>query len=184
MLETVARHWWILVLRGVLALVLGVLALFVPGVTALALALLFGAYALIDGIVAIVAAVRMSRAGGSWGWLLAEGIAGVVFGLAALAFPGITLLFLIYIVAAWAIVTGLTGISTAWRVREHIKGEWLWIVAGLLSIAFGCLVFFEPAYGLFAVVYTFAFYAILTGVTFVGLGIRLRAHPARTGTAV
>jgi len=174
MLETVARHWWILLLRGILALILGVLALIVPGVTAFALALLFGAYALIDGIFAIAGSIRMSRSGGNWGWLLAEGIAGALFGIVALALPGIALLFLIYIVAAWAIITGATAISTAWRVREHVKGEWLWILVGVLSIVFGILVIFEPAYGLFAVVYTFSFYAILTGITFIGLSLRLR----------
>jgi uncharacterized membrane protein HdeD (DUF308 family) len=184
MLETVARHWWILLLRGILALLLGVLALIVPGVTALALALLFGAYALIDGIFAIVAAIRMSKTAGRWGWLLAEGIAGAIFGIAALAFPGITLLFLIYIVAAWAILTGASAITTAWRVREHVKGEWLWILAGLLSIVFGLLVIFEPAYGLFAVVYTFAFYAILTGVTFIGLSLRLRRAATHTTAGI
>ena len=179
MIQTVARHWWILLLRGILAVVLGVLAIALPGVTALALALIFGAYALVDGIVAIVAAVRMSRSGGRWGWLLAEGILGVLFGIAALVFPGITLLLLVFIVAGWAIITGVTAITTAWRVRAEVKGEWLWMLIGALSILFGILVAFEPAAGLFAVVYTFAFYAILTGLTFIGLAFRLRtAAPA------
>ena len=179
MLETVARHWWLVMLRGILAIVLGALALSVPGVTAFALALIFGAYALIDGIVAVAGAIRMSRTGGNWGWLLAEGVLGVLFGIAALAFPGITLLLLVYIVAGWAIVTGVTAISTAWRVRSAIKGEWLWILIGALSVIFGVMVAFEPAAGIFAVVYTFAFYAILTGITFVGLSMRLRSVAGR-----
>jgi uncharacterized membrane protein HdeD (DUF308 family) len=174
MLAAAARHWWILLLRGILAVILGALALSVPGVTALALALIFGAYALIDGIVAIAAAVRMSRTAGQWGWLLAEGVLGVLFGIAAMTFPGITLLLLVYIVAGWAIVTGVTAITTAWRLRAEIKGEWLWIAVGALSVIFGVCVAFEPAAGLFAVVYTFAFYALLTGVTFIGLSLRLR----------
>ena len=181
MLENVTRHWWILLLRGILAVLLGVLAIVLPGVTALALALLFGAYALIDGIFAVVAAIRMSHTDGRWGWLLAEGILGVIFGLAALAFPGITLLLLVFLVAAWAIVTGITAISTAWRIRKLIAGEWLWILVGALSVLFGILVAFEPSYGLFAVVYTFAFYAILTGVTFIGLSFRLRSTTPATG---
>jgi uncharacterized membrane protein HdeD (DUF308 family) len=175
MIETVARHWWVLLVRGVFAVILGVLAISLPGVTALALALLFGAYALVDGVVAIVHAGRMAKTGSRWGWLLAEGVLGVLFGIAALTFPGITLLLLVYIVAGWAIVTGVTAITTAWRVRATIKGEWLWMLVGVLSIVFGIVVAFEPAAGLFAVVYTFAFYAILTGVTFIGLGFRLRS---------
>ncbi len=183
MLQTVARHWWILLLRGVLAVILGILALAVPGVTALALALLFGAYALIDGIFAVVASIRMTHTDAKWGWLLAEGVLGVLFGIAALAFPGITLLLLVYIVAAWAIVTGITAISTAWRVRKMIAGEWLWMLVGALSIAFGIVVAFEPGAGVFAVVYTFAFYAILTGVTFIGLSFRLRSASTNAASA-
>ena len=175
MLETISRHWWILLSRGILAVLLGALALAVPGLTALALALLFGAYALIDGVFAIVASIRMSHAGTKWEWLLAEGILGVLFGIAAMTFPEITLLLLVYIVAAWAIVMGITAISTAMRVRQSIAGEWLWIGLGIISVLFGLLVAFEPVYGVFVVVYTFAFYAILTGVTFVALSLRLRS---------
>ncbi len=179
MLEAVAKHWWILLLRGILAVILGVVAILVPGLTAVALALLFGAYAFVDGIFAIVAATRMSHTNNRWGWLLAEGILGLLFGIAALLFPEITirftLLFVVYLVAAWAIITGVTAISTAWRVRKMISGEWLWILIGVLSVVFGILVIFEPAAGIFAVVYTFAFYAILTGVTFIGLSLRLRS---------
>jgi len=182
MIETVARHWWMLLVRGIVAIILGVLAVSLPGVTALALALLFGAYALVDGIVAIAHALRMARTGERWGWLLAEGVLGVLFGIAALAFPGITLLLLVYIVAGWAIVTGVTAITTAWRVRATITGEWLWMLVGVLSVVFGIAVACEPAAGLFAVVYTIAFYAILTGITFVGLAFRLRpAAPATRG---
>jgi uncharacterized membrane protein HdeD (DUF308 family) len=183
MIETVARHWWLLLLRGILAIILGVIAISVPGVTALALALIFGAYALLDGIFAVVAALRMSKTSPRWGWLLAEGILGIIFGIVALAFPGITLLLLVFILAGWAIITGATAISTAWRVRKEIRGEWLWIAVGTLSVIFGILVAFEPAYGLLAVVYTFSFYAILTGVTFIGLALRLRSAASKLGAA-
>ena len=84
-------------------------------------------------------------------------------------------MLLVYIVAGWAIVTGVTAISTAWRVRKEISGEWLWMLVGALSIVFGILVVFEPGAGLFAVVYTFAFYALLTGIAFIGLSLRLRS---------
>jgi uncharacterized membrane protein HdeD (DUF308 family) len=178
MLERVSQHWWILLLRGIVALALGILAIALPGATALALALLFGAYALIDGVLAIVASVRMSHTDGRWGWLLFEGIAGVIFGLGALMFPGISLLVLVVLIAAWALLTGIASVSTAWRLRKTIAGEWLWMLSGIVSILFALWVVFEPAAGVFAVVYLFAFYAIFTGATFVGLAFRLRsAHP-------
>jgi uncharacterized membrane protein HdeD (DUF308 family) len=162
-------------LRGIVAIALGVAAIWLPGVTALVLALLFGAYALVDGVLAIVASVRMSHAGRRWGWLLVEGIAGVIFGIGALAYPGISLLVLVMLMAVWALITGIAAINTAWQLRTMVAGEWLWILTGVLSIAFAVWVVFEPAAGVLAIVYLFAFYAILTGVTFVGLAFRLRS---------
>jgi uncharacterized membrane protein HdeD (DUF308 family) len=176
MLDRVTQHWWILLLRGALALILGILAITLPGVTAVALALLFGFYALIDGILAIAASLRMSHSGKPWGWLLVEGIAGVIFGIGALVFPGISLLVLVVLIAAWALVTGITAITTAWQLRKMIAGEWFWVLSGALSIVFAVWVALEPAAGIFALAYLFAFYALLTGVTFIGLALRLRAR--------
>jgi uncharacterized membrane protein HdeD (DUF308 family) len=175
MLERVTQHWWILLLRGIVSLALGILAILLPGLTAVALALLFGAYALIDGVLAIAAALRMSHAGGRWIWLLTEGIAGVVFGVAALVYPGISLLVLVVLIAAWAFVTGAAAITTAWQLRKMVAGEWFWILSGALSIVFAVWVALQPIAGVLALVYIFAFYAILTGITFVGLSFRLRA---------
>jgi uncharacterized membrane protein HdeD (DUF308 family) len=178
MLERVSQHWWILLLRGIVAIALGIAALVLPGVTALVLALLFGAYALIDGVLAIAASVRMSHADKRWIWLLVEGIAGVLFGAGALAFPGISLLVLVTLIAVWALITGVAAISTAWQLRKMVAGEWFWILSGVISILFAGWIVFEPGAGVFAVVYLFGFYAILTGGAFVGLAFRLRtAHP-------
>ena len=127
MLERMAAHWWMLLLRGNLALALGLFAFAVPGATAYALAIIFATFALFDGIGAIVAAVRMKHADGKWGWLLSGGILSVLFGLVAVVFPGIALLSLDLLIAAWAILTGIAEIVTAWRLRAAIKGEWLWI---------------------------------------------------------
>ena len=181
MLERVTAHWWVLLLRGILSIAVGVIAIAVPGVTAIALALLFAAYALISGIASIVAAIRTSHAEGThWVWLLAGGIISVLFGATALIVPGIALLYLVFLIAAWAVITGVTEIMTAWRLRDAITGEWLWIIAGAFSIIFGIIVALEPAAGIFVVVYIFAFYAMLAGVTFVGLSLRLRARHARS----
>jgi uncharacterized membrane protein HdeD (DUF308 family) len=174
-MQNVAKHWWVLLVRGIVALALGIYALVEPGLTVYALTILFAAYALVDGIAAIVAAVRMSGKGSpNWGWLLAGGIVGALFGVAALIFPGIALFYLVILIAAWAIVTGIAEIVTAWRLRETIKGEWLWILAGVLSIVFGIVVCFEPATGVFFLIYMFSFYMILAGVSFIGLSLRLR----------
>ncbi len=166
-------------MRGIISIALGAFALAAPFAVGIALALLFGAYALVDGIVAIGAAIR-TRGGAHWGWLLAEGLFGVIFGLFALAFPAATLLVLTYFVSAWAVVTGIAAITTAWYVRREIAGEWLWIALGVLSILFGILVLFEPATGVLAIAYTFSFYAILTGVMFTGLAFRLRSLSPRS----
>jgi uncharacterized membrane protein HdeD (DUF308 family) len=178
MLDSIARHWWIPLFRGILSIALGAFALAAPFAAGLALALLFGAYALVDGIVAIAAALR-TRGGAHWGWLLAEGIFGAIFGLFALAFPVATLLVLTYFVSAWAIVTGIASITTAWHVRREITGEWLWIALGVISVLFGILVLFEPVTGVLAIAYTFSFYAILSGFMFMGLAFRLRSLSPR-----
>lgn len=184
MLDRIAQHWWVLLIRGILALALGIIAIFFVGSTAIALAILFGIYALVDGVIAIVAATRMNHADHRWGWLLAEGIIGVIAGVAALAFPLMALIALVFLMGAWAIITGVTGITTAWRLRRVITGEWLWIAAGILSILFGIIVFLQPAAGVFALVYLFAFYAILTGVTFIGLAFRLRNLRGRLAPSI
>ena len=174
MLDRIAQHWWILLLRGIVALALGIVAIFFVGSTALALAVLFGVYALVDGVIAIVASVRMDHADHRWGWLLVEGLIGVVAGVLALIYPLAALLALAFLMGAWAILSGVAAITTAWRLRRVIAGEWLWILIGVFSVAFGIIVFLQPAAGVLALVYAFSFYAILTGVTFIGLAMRLR----------
>lgn len=176
MLQQVSSQWWILLLRGLLAIALGVAALLFPAAMALAIALLFGAYALIDGIIAIVASLRMAHPDGHWWWLLVEGIIGVVFGAAALVWPAISLLALVFLMAFWALATGVTAITTAWRLRTVVRGEWLWIVGGILSIVFGVAVLLAPGFGALALVLIFAWYAIFFGIAFVGIAFRLRSH--------
>lgn len=181
MLHVVSAQWWILLLRGIVAIVLGIIALLFPAVMALAIAFLFGAYALIDGIIAIAASVRMSHAESRWWWLLVEGIIGVVFGIAALVWPAISLLALVYLMAFWAIATGITAITTAWRLRTIVPGEWLWILGGIVSVVFGLGIIFAPGLGALALVVIFAWYAIFFGIAFIGVAFRLRSH--RTSNA-
>jgi uncharacterized membrane protein HdeD (DUF308 family) len=180
MLAPTERHWWILLLRGILALALGIAAVILPGIFAVALALLFGAYALIDGILAMIASIRMTHTGGRWVWLLIEGIISVVFGAAALVWPAISLIALVFLIGFWALLTGFAGITTAWRLRRVVNGEWFWILAGVLSVIFGIAVLLFPALGVIALVTIFAFYMILAGLMYVGVAIRLRSHPGTT----
>jgi len=179
MLERATSHWYLFLIRGLLLLIVGVIALSVPGITALTLGILFAAYVFVSGIAGIVMATRMSHEGSRWGWMLFGGIVSVLFGAVALVFPALALLYLSFIVAIWAILIGIAEIGSAWQLRPHLPGEWLWVIAGVLSVVFGLVVFAEPAAGLFFIVYAAAFYAILAGITFVVLAFRLRAQHGR-----
>jgi uncharacterized membrane protein HdeD (DUF308 family) len=182
MIERLSSHWWLFLIRGILALALGILLPLFPGAAIFTLALLFGAYAFVDGIVAIAAAVRMNHAEHNWGWLLVEGVLGVLVGVITFFYPGITVLWLIYVFAAWAILTGIAAIVTAVRLRAVVN-EWLTIVLGALSLIAGIVILFEPAVGALAIVWTISVYAILAGIVLIGLAFRLRGlHGRVAGT--
>lgn len=144
-LHTLGRNWWALALRGVAAILLGILAFAWPGITVFVLVLFFGAYMLVDGTFAIVAAVRAAGKEDRWWLLLIEGSLGVLAGLVAFFWPGLTALALLYFIVAWAIVTGLMEIVAAIRLRQEIEGEWALGLSGLLSVIFGILLVVLPA---------------------------------------
>lgn len=169
-----ARSWWILVVRGVLAVAFGVLAFVWPGLALEALVVLFGAFALVDGVFAIAAAVRAARRERTWWPLVVEGVSGIALGIVAFVWPGITALALLYVIAAWAIVTGVFEIAAAIRLRREIEGEWLLGLAGAASMVFGVLVVIFPGSGAVAIVWAIAAYAVLFGVLLIALGLRLR----------
>jgi len=121
----VSLNWWALALRGMVAIIFGLIAFFVPGVTLYALTLIFGAYALIDGVVSLIAAARSAWHGEHWWALLFEGIVGLGAGAAVLIWPLLTLVVLVYLIAAWAVITGIFEIAAAVRLRHHVAGEWL-----------------------------------------------------------
>jgi uncharacterized membrane protein HdeD (DUF308 family) len=175
MIALLASHWWIFLIRGILALALGIAMPLFPGAAIVALAILFGAYAFVDGVVAITAAVRMNHADANWRWLLIEGLIGIAAGIVTFLWPGITALWLVYVFASWAILTGVLSVATAIRLRDVIANEWLMILLGVLSVAAGIVIFFVPVAGVFAIVWTISIYAILAGVVFLGLAFRLRA---------
>jgi uncharacterized membrane protein HdeD (DUF308 family) len=174
MITMLARNWWVLVLRGVLAVLFGIVAFFMPGPTAYALVLLFGAYALVDGIFAVITGIREYDERERWWAVLLEGIAGIIVGVLTFLWPGVAGLVLLTFIAAWAIITGVFEIMAAIRLRREIEGEWLLGLSGVASVLFGLLLLFQPVAGLIAVTWIIGAYAILFGVLLIALGLQLR----------
>ena len=176
-----ANNWWSLVIRGVVAILLGVLTLALPGITVGALVLLFGAYAFIDGVVSITGAWRASKTHERWGILVLEGLVGIAAAIVTFAWPAITALVLVYVIAAWAIVTGIFELIAAVRLRKHISGEWLLALAGIASVIFGILLIASPVIGALVIVIWIGVYALIFGGMLVGLGLRLRSWSRAAG---
>lgn len=170
MFDILTGKWWVVALRGILAILFGIVALVYPGVTLLSLALVFGAYALIDGVFAIFAAIGYG--GREAVWYVLEGILGIAVGIATFFYPNITAQALVYLIGFWAILTGIFEVVAGFELP--ISKDWLLVLAGVLSILFGVLVFFNPGSGAVAVVWIIGIYALVFGVTFLVLGIRLR----------
>lgn len=225
MARTYSSRWWALALRGVAAILFGILTFISPGSSVLALVFLFGAYAIVNGAFTLAAATRgpiaearalgvgtpAARAGElrpgvdelrpraeeqavlagepavreaappplanvRWGSFLLEGVASIVAGVLSFIWPGITALVLVLLIGAWAVVTGVAQLVSAIRLRKTLKGEWLLVLSGILSLAFGVLLFLSPLAGALAVVFWIGAYAIVFGVLQVVLGFRLRSR--------
>jgi uncharacterized membrane protein HdeD (DUF308 family) len=175
MVMVLARNWWALVLRGFFDVLFGITAFVWPGITLAVLVLLYGAFALVDGSFAI-AAVLVGRTRGMPSWaLLVEGLAGIAVGAITFFWPGITQLALLFLIAAWAVVTGVFEIVAAVRLRKEIRGEWLLALSGVLSVAVGVALVVNPGAGLLAISWMIGTYAIIFGVLFIVLGFRLRS---------
>lgn len=174
MTDTLARNWWAVGLRGLCALLFGVVVFFWPGISLLMLVLLFGAYTLLDGVFAIVSTVRAAKSQKRWWLFLLQGITGIIVGIAAVIWPGITALVLLYLIAAWAIVTGVFEIVAAVQLRKEIEGEWLLALSGIASVVFGVLLVGFPGAGALAVVWIIGAYSMLFGILLMILAFRLR----------
>lgn len=173
MITALAQNWWTLALRGLAAVIFGILAYVWPDITFTVLVLFFGAYALWDGVFALVGAFRTS---GDRRWMLIlEGLVGIAAGIVTFVWPGAATLAILTIIAAWAIVTGIFEIIAAIRLREEIEGEWLMLFSGLLSVLFGIALVIWPVAGLVAVTWMIGGYAILFGILLIVLGFRLRS---------
>jgi uncharacterized membrane protein HdeD (DUF308 family) len=173
-IASLARNWWVLVVRGVAAIIFGALTFVLPGVSLAALVLLFGSYALVDGVFNIVAAVRRSDDARPWWALLLGGIAGIAAGIITFVYPGVTAIVLLYVIAWWAVITGVLEILAAVRLRKQTTGEWWLAASGALSIILGVLLVAAPGAGALALVLWIGAYAVVSGVLLIALGVRLR----------
>jgi uncharacterized membrane protein HdeD (DUF308 family) len=171
----VSRIWWAIVLRGVLAVLFGVVALFYTGQTLLALIYVFGAYAVLDGLLALVAAVRAGEAHRRWGWLVFAGLVGVAAGIVSFVWPGLTALAVVFIVAAWAIIGGVAEIAFALSWPDTLAHPWLAALAGAVSVVYGVLLAVWPRSGAVALTWLLGLYAIAYGVTLLYYAYRLQA---------
>ncbi len=183
MTTVLTRNWWALALRGVFAILLGVAAFVLPGVTLAVFIALFGAYAIVDGVLAIIAGVRAAERHERWWSPVLKGLAGIVAGVLAFVWPALTALALLYLIAAWAIVTGVLEIVAAVHLhRAH--GEWLLVLNGVLSVLFGLFVIVWPGAGVFTLLWLIGTYSIVFGVVLVILAFRLRNLHGRARQSV
>jgi uncharacterized membrane protein HdeD (DUF308 family) len=178
-----AHNWWTLLLRGVIAVIFGALCFVFPRLTLLVLAIMFGAYALVDGVFALVSAVSAPKGEARWWVTLLEGVVGILVGVLTFIMPGLTALGLLYLIAAWAIITGVFEIMAAIRLRKVIAGEWLLILGGAASVLFGLLIAAMPGAGALAVVWWVGLYAIIFGVLYIALALRLHKWSGRPRNA-
>jgi uncharacterized membrane protein HdeD (DUF308 family) len=172
MLHLLARHWWALALRGVVAVLFGLLTFFLPGITLISLVLLFGFYALLDGVFDIVSAIKAP--GHHWPLIL-EGIVGIIAGILTFLWPGITAMVLLYLIGFWAIFTGVLEIVAGVRLREVIANELMLIFMGVISILFGLFIIIFPGAGALAIVFWIGAYAVVFGIMLIAFAFRLRS---------
>lgn len=176
MLHALAKAWWLVLLRGLLSIVFGVLAFVWPAITLFALVMLYGAFALVDGILALVGAFSGRLKPMPTWWLVLVGIAGIAAGIVTFLWPGITAIVLVMFIGAWALVHGIFEIIGAIQLRKEIDNEWWLILSGALSVVFGLIVLLAPGAGALGLIWAIAAYSIVFGVMWVMLAFRLRKH--------
>jgi len=176
MLHALAKAWWLVLLRGLLSIVFGVLAFIWPAITLFALVVLYGAFALADGVVALIGAFTGRLKPLPTWWLVLVGLAGIGAGIVTLLWPGITAIVLVMFIGAWALVHGIFEIVGAIQLRKEIDNEWWLILGGVLSVVFGLLVLLAPGPGALGLIWAIGAYSIAFGITWIMLAFRLRKH--------
>ena len=173
-LNFLERNWWLPLVRGIAAVLFGIGAFAWPGLTVAVLVMLFGAYALVDGVVGVVDSIRYRDRIANWGLWLLEGVLGIVVGALTLLMPGVTAFVLLMFIAGWAIIGGVLRIVAAIQLRKQIEGEWLLVLSGVLSIMFGGLLVLLPSAGILSLAWLIGFWAVLFGAVLIALAFRLR----------
>jgi uncharacterized membrane protein HdeD (DUF308 family) len=173
MSNLLAQNWWAVALRGVIGILLGLVALLLPAATMLSLILLFAAYLLVDGVFTIISAVRAARRHERWGLLVLEGVVDLIAAAVALVWPGITVLAFVLLVAAWALLSGGLMLASAFNLNiDH--GRWWLALGGIASIVFGVLLVIAPLIGAIVLTWWIGAYAMVFGVSLLVLAFKLR----------
>ena len=175
MLTSIARNWWIVLLRGLCAVVFGILAFIWPGITLASLVIVFGIYAIADGVSAIAIGFAGGADGTPWWQMILVGVVSMIAGILTFVWPGITAVALLAMIAAWSIVRGIAEIVAAIRLRAVIENEWLLILSGACSVLFGVLLVARPGAGALAVLWIIGTYAIFFGILTIALAFKLRS---------
>src|SRR5215204_7238685 len=176
MAAVLVGNWWALALRGVVAILFALIAFLWPGITAAALVLLFGAYAFVDGVFALIAGLRLARQHGRSAPLLLEGGLNILIGLIIFIWPGPALIATVYLIAIWAVITGIAMIAAGIALIRH-SGEWLLVLCGVISVLLGLILFISPEAGVVALSWWFGIYATLFGIAMVSAAFRIRHNP-------
>lgn len=176
--DQIGRHWGWVALRGVVAILFGLMAMFMPAITLSALVLVWGAFALADGVLALIAGIRIRDRGRPLWALIVVGLLGVGAGIATFLWPGLTALVLLYIIAFWALVAGVFQAIAAIRFRKDIRNEWFLGLSGLVSILFGAMLVMQPGAGALALVWVIGIYAVFFGILLLVFSLRLKQHRA------
>jgi uncharacterized membrane protein HdeD (DUF308 family) len=175
MIAVLAQNWWAIGIRGVLGILFGLIALFLPGVTILSIILVFAAYAFVDGVFGIVSGIRAARQHERWGFLVLEGLVNIAAAAVAVSWPGITVVAFVLLIAFWAILTGALELAAAFRL-EVDDGRWWLVFGGLVSLVYGALLILAPIIGAVVLTWWLGVYALVFGVSLVVLAFRLRAR--------
>lgn len=183
MLAIAARQWWVLILQGVLGIAVGILAIIYPDLALATIALLFAVWAIASGAAQLTAGWRVAEARGkSWPFLV-SGAVSVIAGILAVLYPDVTILYLILLLGAWILISGMMEVYTAWRIRNEVTGEWVLALGGALRVIAGILILAMPYIGAILTAALFALWAILSGAGALFLGWRLRQMNGRMATA-
>jgi uncharacterized membrane protein HdeD (DUF308 family) len=172
--DTLAHNWWLLALRGLAGIIFGILAFVWPGITLFSLVILFGAFAIANGVLSLALAAKVPKGYPRFGSLVLGGILGIIAGIITFFWPGLTAIGLLILIAAWVIATGIMEIVAAIKLRKYLNHEWLLVIAGLLSVAFGVLLVLLPGPGALFLVWWLGAYAFVFGILLLVLAFKLR----------